>query len=465
MASRGNPAEPRRPAPRLYLVTPQDPAGLADKLAQALGAADVAAVLLRLPQTDERTPRQPGEGAGADRARQRRGAYSRWSSRSRRARWRRRRTSHWNRRARSGAGLRSSPRASPAAADSQTRHDAMLAAEAGADYVMFGEPDEDGHRPSFEAIAERVAWWAEVFEIPCVGFAASLDEVEPLAAGRRRLHRGRRLRVRGRARLRGGARRRRAPARGRGDGRMKSVRHIARARLVHRLVASAAAQAPIQPRPARRGAGRAQPRTQAGPEPAAPKPAAPKPAPAPAPAPSRRRRSARRPPQRPRPVAPRREADMAYGAFQRGHYITAFAIATRRVEEQKRRQGHDAARRALRQRPRRRSRRQEGRRMVPARRRPRRSRGDVRARPCSISAGAPARANREQAAKLLAAAAKLGHAAAAYNLGLLYLEGQLFPQDFARAAELFRAAAQPATRKRNTRSPRSTRKAAACRRI
>ena len=32
--------------------------------------------------------------------------------------------------------------------------------------------------------------------------------------------------------------------------------------------------------------------------------------------------------------------------------------------------------------------------------------------------------------------------AAAYDLGLLYLEGQLFPQDFARAAELFRAAAQ-----------------------
>ena len=27
-----------------------------------------------------------------------------------------------------------------------------------------------------------MAWWAEVFEIPCVGFAASLDEVEPLAA-------------------------------------------------------------------------------------------------------------------------------------------------------------------------------------------------------------------------------------------------------------------------------------------
>jgi thiamine-phosphate pyrophosphorylase len=27
-----------------------------------------------------------------------------------------------------------------------------------------------------------VAWWAELFEIPCVGFAVSLDEVNPLAA-------------------------------------------------------------------------------------------------------------------------------------------------------------------------------------------------------------------------------------------------------------------------------------------
>jgi thiamine-phosphate pyrophosphorylase len=58
----------------------------------------------------------------------------------------------------------------------------MLAAEAGADYVMFGEPDTTGRRPSFDAVVERVAWWAELFEIPCVGFAASLDEVKPLVA-------------------------------------------------------------------------------------------------------------------------------------------------------------------------------------------------------------------------------------------------------------------------------------------
>jgi thiamine-phosphate pyrophosphorylase len=63
-----------------------------------------------------------------------------------------------------------------------TRHDAMLAAEAGADYVMFGEPDENRNRPSFDAVVERLAWWAEVFEIPCVGFAATLDEVQPIAA-------------------------------------------------------------------------------------------------------------------------------------------------------------------------------------------------------------------------------------------------------------------------------------------
>ena len=50
--------------------------------------------------------------------------------------------------------------------------------------------------------------------------------------------------------------------------------------------------------------------------------------------------------------------------------------------------------------------------------------------------------DRDEAARLLAAAAKLGHVVAAYDLALLYLEGQLFPQDFARAAELFRSAAE-----------------------
>jgi uncharacterized protein len=49
--------------------------------------------------------------------------------------------------------------------------------------------------------------------------------------------------------------------------------------------------------------------------------------------------------------------------------------------------------------------------------------------------------NPDEAAHLLSDAAKLGHPAAEYDLGLLYLQGQQFPQDFKRAAELFRAAA------------------------
>ena len=58
----------------------------------------------------------------------------------------------------------------------------MTAGERGADYVLFGEPDSDGRRPSFDAIIERIVWWAEVFEVPCVGYAASCEEIAPLVA-------------------------------------------------------------------------------------------------------------------------------------------------------------------------------------------------------------------------------------------------------------------------------------------
>ena len=63
-----------------------------------------------------------------------------------------------------------------------SRHDAMVCGEAGADYVMFGEPDAAGHRPSREAVIDRVAWWAEVFEIPCVAYAAELGDIDALVA-------------------------------------------------------------------------------------------------------------------------------------------------------------------------------------------------------------------------------------------------------------------------------------------
>ncbi|WP_158817811.1 thiamine phosphate synthase [Methylocapsa sp. S129] len=63
----------------------------------------------------------------------------------------------------------------------RTRDEAMNAGEAGVDYVMFGEPRRDGYTPPADETVERVEWWAEIFEPPCVGYAASLEDIAPLA--------------------------------------------------------------------------------------------------------------------------------------------------------------------------------------------------------------------------------------------------------------------------------------------
>jgi thiamine-phosphate pyrophosphorylase len=63
-----------------------------------------------------------------------------------------------------------------------TRHHSMDAGELGADYLLFGEPDANGQRPSAQAIAERLDWWAELFEPPCVGFAVTFEEAHDFAA-------------------------------------------------------------------------------------------------------------------------------------------------------------------------------------------------------------------------------------------------------------------------------------------
>jgi thiamine-phosphate pyrophosphorylase len=174
-------AVPERVAPRLYLVTSPvgEPAALRDSLAAALKAADVAAVLLRFAPGDERTlinrikalaPAVQDGGAallldGHAEIVARAGADG----------------SHLANIAAFTAALATlKPERIAGCAGLVTRHDAMFAAEQGADYVMFGEPDADGRRPGFDAVLERVAWWAEVFEAPCVGAAASLDEVEAL---------------------------------------------------------------------------------------------------------------------------------------------------------------------------------------------------------------------------------------------------------------------------------------------
>ena len=40
----------------------------------------------------------------------------------------------------------------------------MLAGESGADYVMFGEPETTSGGRGFEAVLDRVVWWADVFD-------------------------------------------------------------------------------------------------------------------------------------------------------------------------------------------------------------------------------------------------------------------------------------------------------------
>ena len=63
-----------------------------------------------------------------------------------------------------------------------TKHDAMTAGELGVDYVMFGEARLDGRSLPFDDLEERAAWWAEIFQTPCVVVAPDLQSVPVLAA-------------------------------------------------------------------------------------------------------------------------------------------------------------------------------------------------------------------------------------------------------------------------------------------
>jgi thiamine-phosphate pyrophosphorylase len=174
---------PPRPAPRLYLATPEvdDPSRLVAELPALLTAADVAAVLVRLKETDQRSMISRLKALAP--AVQNAGAALLVDG-------------HVELVARAGAdgahvtGIAALEEALPSLKPDRiagigglvTRHDSMAAGELGADYVLFGEPDAKGERPSAEAIAERLQWWDELFEPPCVGFAASLDEASGFAA-------------------------------------------------------------------------------------------------------------------------------------------------------------------------------------------------------------------------------------------------------------------------------------------
>lgn len=71
------------------------------------------------------------------------------------------------------------PRCIVGAGGLESRHDAMVAGESGADYVLFGALAPAAG--DFPRTLDFVDWWATLFEVPCVGVASSLDEVEALA--------------------------------------------------------------------------------------------------------------------------------------------------------------------------------------------------------------------------------------------------------------------------------------------
>jgi thiamine-phosphate pyrophosphorylase len=168
--------------PRLYLVTPPlgDTASFLRDLDSVLAAGDVAALLLRLEAADERTLINRAKSVAA--AVQRRDVALLLDG-------------HPELAARASAdgahlfGIAALTEAISAlkpdriagAGGLRSRHDAMLAAEVGADYVMFGDPDSRGSRSPMEAITERLGWWSELFEPPCVGYAGSRDEIAPHA--------------------------------------------------------------------------------------------------------------------------------------------------------------------------------------------------------------------------------------------------------------------------------------------
>jgi len=177
------------PAARLYLVSPpiRDAEAFAPRIAAACAAGDVAAVLLRLEPADARAlvnrikalaPAAQAQGAAAlveaPGAEDVVGAAVRGGA--------------------DGVHAGGDAAALPAlrerlkegrilgAGGLRSKHDSMTAGEAGVDYVLFGEPRPDGSLAPLDAVADRAAWWAEIFETPCVAFAPSLEAAGRLAA-------------------------------------------------------------------------------------------------------------------------------------------------------------------------------------------------------------------------------------------------------------------------------------------
>ncbi len=276
------------------------------------------------------------------------------------------------------------------------RDDAMAAGEAGADYVMFGEPAR-GVAPPLEATLERVEWWAEIFRDPLRRLRRPIGRRRPTRRRRRRFHRPRRRGVGSRC---GGGR-------ARGDEGALNMR----TRLVLALwLASTGAALAFDPN---------SPMFQA------PTP----------------REVGPDSPLKPKPGDP--PGDLAYGAYQRGYYITALREAQKRLDANPRDAAamtligeiyHDGF--ALKRDD------EEAARWW----RLAAERGDVAGAyeyGVALLSGAGVAADNAAARKQFTAAAATGHLGALYNLGVLALQGGADGKpDYAAAAAYFRRAAE-----------------------
>lgn len=60
--------------------------------------------------------------------------------------------------------------------EAETRHDAMMLGEQGAEYVAFASLDDSANQADF------VEWWAQIFEVPCIAFdVATTQDATTLA--------------------------------------------------------------------------------------------------------------------------------------------------------------------------------------------------------------------------------------------------------------------------------------------
>jgi thiamine-phosphate pyrophosphorylase len=178
------------PAARLYLITPaiEDAAAFAPRLSQACAAGEIAAVLARLAPADERTLINRVKALAP--AAQEHGAALLVAADGE--------ADLVTVAARGGAdGVHvTAPKAAAlkdmigrlkgerviGAGGIRSKDDAMTIGEAGVDYLLFGEPRADGSLPALDSVVERAAWWAEIFETPCVAYASALEAIPVLAA-------------------------------------------------------------------------------------------------------------------------------------------------------------------------------------------------------------------------------------------------------------------------------------------